>query len=228
MGSLLGIQPFNSTLGRWNTYHFVFDMQKTDRTLYKTMCDALRDFNIEILPLPQFKLATDREPAVWEYIDRPALSTKGRTSTILDDLMSENVPPLSFPVRYQLEVCISEGWLNEYNMTKEFVDRLMGMEPIKGQDLLEYIATQKCRIFNPMDIFAIKIPKGSASRLKIPHYCTCVRSATVTPTMIYFSTPYVETSNRVLRQYAEHADRFLRVRFTDEKFQVCKLPKVVR
>jgi len=39
--------------------------------------------------------------------------------------------------------------------------------------------------------------------------------------MIYFGTPYVETSNRVLRQYAEHADRFLRVRFTDEKFQVC-------
>lgn len=184
------------------------------------MCDALRDFNIEILPLPQFKLATDREPAVWEYIDRPVPSTKGKISMALNDLMAEIVPPLSFSVRYQLEVCISEGWLNEYNMTKEFVDKLMGVEPIKAQDLLEYIANQKRRIFDPMTIFDIKILRGSASRLKIPHYCTYVRSATVTPTMIYFSTPYVETSNRVLRQYAEHADRFLRVRFTDEKFQV--------
>jgi RNA-dependent RNA polymerase len=188
--------------------------------MYKTMCDALRDFNIEILPLPQFKLATDREPAVWEYIDRPVPSTKGKISMALNDLMAEIVPPLSFSVRYQLEVCISEGWLNEYNMTKEFVDKLMGVEPIKAQDLLEYIANQKRRIFDPMTIFDIKILRGSASRLKIPHYCTYVRSATVTPTMIYFSTPYVETSNRVLRQYAEHADRFLRVRFTDEKFQV--------
>lgn len=190
------------------------------------MCDALRDFNIEILPLPQFKLATDREPAVWEYIDRPVPSTKAKTSMALNDLMAENVPPLSFPVRYQLEVCISEGWLNEYNMTKEFVDKLMGVEPIKAQDLLEYIANQKRRVFDPMTIFDINILRGSATRLKIPHYCTYVRSATVTPTMIYFSTPCVETSNRVLRQYAEHADRFLRVRFTDEKFQVYTVIKL--
>ena len=195
-------------------------MEKTDQALYTTMLNALRDFNIEILPLPRFRLVTNREPAVWEYIDRPVSSTKGRIPTTLDDLMAENVPPLSFPVRYQLEVCISEGWLNEYNMTKEFVDKLMSMEPTRARDLLEHIANQKRRVFNPMEIFNIKILKGSASRLKIPHYCTYVRSATVTPTMIYFSTPYVETSNRVLRQYAEHADRFLRVRFTDEKFQV--------
>ena len=195
-------------------------MHDIDPNLYSTTCNALRDFNIEILPLPHFKLITDREPPIWDYIDRKASSNNSNRHTALDDLMAEDVPSLTFPVRYQLEVCISEGWLNEHNLTPKFVDKLIQMEATRAQDLLEYIANQKRRIFNPMGIFDIKIVNGSASRVKIPHYCTYVRSATVTPSMIYFSTPSVETSNRIIRQYAEHADRFLRVRFTDEKFQV--------
>ena len=207
-------------LGRWTTYHLVFDMTRNNAKTYSTICDALRDYNIEILPLEGFKLITDREPAVWDYIDRPVPRRKKKASTALDDLQADDAPRLPFPVRYQLEVCISEGYLNEHNMTKEFVDKLIEMEPLKAQDLLEYVANQKTRIYNPTDIFNFKIVKGSASRLMIPHYCTYVRSATITPSTIYYSTPTVETSNRVVRQYAEYADRFLRVRFADEKFQV--------
>ena len=195
-------------------------MHNIDRNLYSTTCNALRDFNIEILPQPRFMLITDREPPIWDYIDRNFSSNSSNGHTALDDLMAEEIPSLSFPVRYQLEVCISEGWLNEHNLTPKFVDKLIQMEATRAQDLLEHVANQKRRIFNPMDIFDVKIIKGSSSRLKIPHHCTYVRSAIVTPSMIYFSTPSVETSNRIIRQYAEHADRFLRVRFTDEKFQV--------
>ncbi|MCJ1416306.1 hypothetical protein MMC32_002641 [Xylographa parallela] len=206
-------------IGRWTTYHFLFDITKTNRGLYDTVCSALRDFNIEILPISAFRLTTNRDLAVWGYIDQPLRRSKTKNRTALDDLMAEDVPPLSFPVRYQLEVCISQGLLNEHNLTKEFVDKLMSLEAAKAQDLLEYVANRKQRVYNPIEIFDIKIIKGSASRLKIPHYCTYVRSATVTPSTIYFSTPTIETSNRVIRQYSEHADRFLRVRFTDEKFQ---------
>lgn len=38
--------------------------------------------------------------------------------------------------------------------------------------------------------------------------------------MVYFQTPVPETSNRVIRQYSQYADRFLRVRFTEEKTEV--------
>lgn len=156
---------------------------------------------------------------MWEYIDR-SVRTSRSLHGLLKELSDLTVPALSFPVRYQLEVCISQGCLNEHNLSKAFVDKLADMEEAKAKDLLEYVASQKQRWFDPMELFEVKIIKGSASRVKIPHYCAYTRSATVTPSTVYYHTPTVETSNRVVRQYIEHADRFLRVRFSDEKFQV--------
>ena len=195
-------------------------MRHGNRSLYNTMCKALKDFNVEITPLKDFKLIVNREPAVWSYIDKPISKEEKASRSALEDLTDDSVPQLSFPVRYQLEVCISQGYLNEHNLTKIFIDRLMSMDEAEAQDLLEYIANQKKRVYRPIDIFDIKIISGSSSRYKIPHYCAYTRSATVTPSTIYYNTPSVDTSNRVIRQYAEYGDRFLRVRFTDEKFQV--------
>ena len=42
--------------------------------------------------------------------------------------------------------------------------------------------------------------------------------AIVTPTKIYIVGPDPEVSNRVLRHYSQHLDRFLRVTFMDENF----------
>ena len=206
--------------GQWTTYRFVFDVRNGNRRLYNTVCKALKDFNVEITPLKNFRLITNREPAVWDYLDRPIAKDEKVHRSALEELIDDSVPQLSFPVRYQLEVCISQGYLNEHNLTKGFVDRLMSMDEAEAQDLLEYVANQKKRVYKPMDIFDIKIISGSSSRYKIPHYCAYTRSATVTPSTIYYNTPSVDTSNRVMRQYAEYSDRFLRVRFTDEKFQV--------
>ena len=94
------------------------------------------------------------------------------------------------------------------------------MEPSTAQGLLEFIANQKKRVFKPMSIYDLKAISGTTSSAKIPDYCVMVRSVTVTPTTIRFHTPTVETSNRVIRHYSEHADRFLRVRFTDEQSEV--------
>lgn len=205
-------------IGRWITYRFVFDMTKNESSTYALIRKALRDYNVEVLPFPDLKVLTDREPAVWEYIDKP-ISRQRKTGNLLDELIIDSVPLLSFPVRYQLEVCISQGCLNEHNLTREFVNKLMEMDETKAQDLLEYVANQKSRIYDPMHIFDIQIVRGTASRPRIPHYCAYTRSATVTPSTVYYNTPTVETSNRVVRQYSQYADRFLRVRFTDEKFQ---------
>lgn len=208
-------------IGRWTTYYFVFDMRKNDRKKFKLMSDAFRDHNVDIENFSNFSLRTKQEPAqtVWEYIDKPILK-KAKPMNALDELMIEDVvQPLVFPVRYQLEVCISQGCLNEHNMTRDFVKKLIDMDATKAQSVLEYVANQKQRIYDPMEIFQLNITKGLDSRPKIPHYCVYTRSATVTPSTVYYHTPTVETSNRVIRQYSEHADRFLRVRFTDEKFE---------
>lgn len=195
-------------------------MLKNDRPRFNLMSDAFRDHNVGIENFSNFSLITKREPAVWEYIDKPILK-KAKPKNALDELMTQDVvQPLVFPVRYQLEVCISQGCLNEHNMTRDFVKKLIGMDAIKAQSVLEYVANQKKRIFDPMEIFQLNVTAGLESRPKIPYYCVYTRSATVTPSTVYYNTPTVETSNRVIRQYAEHADRFLRVRFTDEKFEV--------
>lgn len=194
-------------------------MLKNNRPRFGVISNAFRDHNVEIKDFSGFKLMTKREPAVWEYIDKAVKSAP--PTHALDELMIEdNVPQLSFPVRYQLEVCISQGYLNEHNMTKDFVNKLITMDVTKAQDVLEYVANQKRRIYDPMEIFSMIVTKGLASRPKIPYYCVYIRSVTVTPSTVYYNTPTVETSNRVIRQYFEHADRFLRVRFTDEKFEV--------
>ena len=203
-------------------------MRSNERKRLNLMSNAFRDHNIEIKDFANFNLATKREPAVWEYIDRP-LTRKKTISHALDELMIENnAPALTFPVRYQLEVCISQGCLNEYNLSNEFVSKLIETDEVKAQDVLEYVALQKTRIYDPMEIFDIKVINGLASRPQIPHYCAYVRSATITPSTIYFHTPTVETSNRIIRRYSENADRFLRVRFTDEKFEVIPTPQVIQ
>lgn len=194
-------------------------MLKNDRARFDLMSDAFRDHNVEIENFSNFSLITKREPAVWEYIDKP-IPNKLKPKNALDELIQDDVQPLVFPVRYQLEVCISHGCLNEHNMTRDFIKKLIEMDTTKAQSVLEYVANQKKRIYDPMEIFQLNVTMGLDSRPKIPYYCVYTRSATVTPSTVYYNTPTVETSNRVIRQYSEHADRFLRVRFTDEKFEV--------
>ena len=190
-------------------------MSKNDSAQFDQMRQALRDYNVEILPFPRFRTALHTRPAVWRFLDPVR-----RIRNDLDELIQEVMPTLAFEVRYQLEVCISHGFLNEHNLDRAFVHRLMSLRAGQARDLLEYIANHGQRMFNPMALFQIPIGDGALLRSKIPHYCVYIRSATVTPTTVHFQTPVAETSNRVIRQYAAYADRFLRVRFTDEKSEV--------
>ncbi|KAL8655096.1 MAG: hypothetical protein Q9226_003172 [Calogaya cf. arnoldii] len=205
-------------LGRWTTYRLKFNISSSKtQHLFRQIGQALRDYNITIQEIAGFEVASHREPAVWKYIDQPITAPPRSTSTLADLFKDESIPPLAFPVRYQLEVCISHGYLNEHNLGQDFIRQLRNMDPTKALDILEYVANQEKRVFEPMELFDLKIIKGAASRPPIPQYCALIRSATVTPTTVYFNTPTVEISNRVIRYYTEHADRFLRVRFTDER-----------
>lgn len=188
---------------------------------YQRVCRALQDYNINIEKVDTARIMSNGEPAVWDWIDPPT-SKVDTAKSFLAAFQEATVTPLSFAVRYQLEVCISQGRLNEYNLSEAFVNSLAELDPKRALRILVHVAEQKNRIYDPMTLFKLTTMKSSVSDSKIPHYCAHSRKATVTPSMIYFNTPVVETSNRVVRQYLEHSDRFLRVQFTDEKFQVSR------
>ena len=190
-------------------------MSKNDPGQWHTMCEALHDYNIDVVLMPAFSMASGTKPPVWRFLE-----SKKRTANGLDELLEEAIPELDFEARYQLEVCISQGHLNEYNLDQTFVSRLMNIGTGKARDLLEHVANHEIKEFHPMNLFQKQVGDGSLLRSRIPHFCVYIRSATVTPTTVHFQTPVAETSNRVIRQFAEYADRFLRVRFTDEKSEV--------
>jgi RNA-dependent RNA polymerase len=181
------------------------------------MRNALQDYNIVVVDVEGFSVISSglTFPApMWAMVDQQNVGiTKDYT--------------LPFEVRYQLEVCLSQGVINEYNVTTEFLDalaRLAASDQKKATHVLEHVAEKEKRVYDPMDIF--KIPEAtsySSKGTKIPHYCAFSRKVTITPTTMYLSSPTVETTNRVIRKYAQaHGDRFLRVQFTDEKFEVIR------
>ncbi len=187
------------------------------------MKQALQDFNIEIVTVPTLKKIPPKAADLWSLID-PGLSSPG-SSELKHFGDSEPALSLPFEVRYQLEVCISREIINEHNITKNFVKKLADIaakDSAKARHMLEYVAGQEKRIYEPMSIFEDVEATGFSSKTDIPHYCAYSRKATITPSTIYFSTPTVETTNRVLRHYArKNKDgRFLRVQFTDELFEV--------
>ena len=183
-------------IGRWTTYHLKFDMTDAKSLQIEQMQNALNDFNVAFLAMKEVTFEDSVESPFWALVDANMESR------------------LSFEVRYQLEVCISQGVFNEYNLDSDFIKKLKAMDSADAKALLECAAARKTRVFHPMHIFGET--QESLSLSATPDYCTLIRSVIVTPTIIKFNTPTVETSNRILRQYSDHCDRFIRVRFTEE------------
>ncbi|TVY59701.1 RNA-dependent RNA polymerase [Lachnellula suecica] len=202
-------------IGRWTTYLFVFEGDRNSLAMLEEMKKALQDYNI-VMATPEeneFRRVDPYSAELWSLIDPP--SRAGAAD------LRKGTSPLPFEVRYQLEVCISRELLNEYNISREFVIKLAEItltDPTKARNILEYIAGQDKRIYDPTSIFSDKEALAFSPKTEIPHYCAYARKATITPSTIYFSSPTVETTNRVLRNYAKENEegRFLRVQFTDE------------
>lgn len=195
----------DASSGRWTTYQLSFELQDaTECQRFKGMMDALKDFNIPVKP-SNARVNFDKSSLtpIWNYLDKRLDHNFG--------------PFLGFPVRYQLEVCISHGYLNEHNITPAFVDKLAAISEKDAVTLLERVQEKKTRFFDPMEVFSIPRDKRADSSHSIPDTHVLMRRATVTPTGIFFQTPSVEISNRIIRQFHRYADRFIRISFTDEK-----------
>lgn len=212
-----------TNIGRWTTYKFVFDTRYDTRLIYHQIKQALQDFNIEIVNRERLQDVSAKPAELWSLIDPPLSDRATEDLQYLNK--GEGTMLLPFEVRYQLEVCISRDILNDHNITKPFIQKLAeiaSINPAKARNILEYVSEQGKRVYDPVSIFEEREALGYSSKTEIPHYCAYSRKATITPTTIYFSSPSVETTNRVLRHYSRENEegRFLRVQFTDEMAEV--------
>ncbi|KAL4805531.1 RNA dependent RNA polymerase-domain-containing protein [Aspergillus unguis] len=205
-------------IGRWNAFRINYPKSCNDSGMFNFFCGILSDYNLTVEKTERFTMretTNERPTPIWTWIDLDPKASNA-SSTSLEDLIDTTHIHLPFSVRYQLEVCMSHGYLSEFNLTRQFAWKLAELEEKQAKKLLEHVALQKRTYYNPMDIFDLKFIKGATTG-KVPSYCCYMRSARITPSTVYYNVPTVDISNRVIRHYINLADNFLRVRFTDEK-----------
>lgn len=203
-------------IGRWTTYRLVFTPSSFNMERWATIKRALSDHGIKFTARPDFTFHLKQQAPIWKLLqdEFSVFQVEENTNTSAFDDLSATRCSLKFSVRYQLEVCVSNGFLKEHSITAEFLERLAAMDPTHAKYVLEKIADRQQVFHNPNHIFGLPV-KNMVRR--IPEYCTLAHSVTITPTMLYVNTPVVETSNRITRKHSADADRFIRVKFAGEK-----------
>lgn len=205
--------------GRWTTYRLSFDNDTLSGPQFEEFRSALADFGVTIQGNDTFTKSPGDPAPLSDILGEEFVSVhhqleSSHTGSIFDDLISDQVY-LPFAVRYQLEACLSNGYIKEYNVTREFLQKLGSMDPQQAVNILEKVVDKQHVYYNPMDIFRIrsvrKLPRS------IPRHCVMQRSVHITPTVMHVASPIMEISNRITRQYLADADRFIRVKFSDEK-----------
>ncbi|KAI0393037.1 RNA dependent RNA polymerase-domain-containing protein [Xylariaceae sp. FL0594] len=220
-------------IGRWTTYKVTFKRSDSTTSTWETMKKILKDYNVSIHDVPLPRLATEEfgGSSAWELLDRQ--SPPESNLELLDDTKATNLP---FEVRYQLEVCLSQGHLSEYTVDQEFLAKLGELSRTRkgsrdrAKDILTYLSESRAhvtgdrrdlnlyprRYYDALALFSDRQALCHYPDLGAPAHCAWIRKVIVTPSTIYLTAPTPEPSNRVLRKFARHADRFLRVQFTDE------------
>jgi len=213
-------------IGRWTTYWLSISESSAD--LLGVLGSSLKDWNISIRGGSAFRLVPNRQPNLWQVLRETEKQVSFGNSTesqghALGLLCLGPLGPLPFDVRYQLEVCISHGVLSEYNIEHEFIAKLAELSQVKimgisrARLVLEFAADRGGRVYRPMSLFSDREAMEYTSiSAYLPNYCVLMRKIIITPTRVYYNTPTVETTNRVIRHYKNVQDNFIRVQFVDE------------
>lgn len=206
-------------IGRWTSYQILIDSKLLTTPQFGDFVNALRDHGVSICDAHGYNCKARVPSPLWTLLQEeisgthPHLEPSPAQSEFYGLFAGQFHLP--YPVRYQLEACLSNGFLKEHNITTEFLEKLTALDPSRAIQLLEKVVDKQHIYYDPMDIFKIRV-NGSLNK-KVPSYCTLQRSVIITPTMIHVASPVMETSNRITRKYAADADRFIRVKFSDEK-----------
>ena len=177
-------------IGQWTTYWLEFD--SASKEILSAVEAYLADWNIKVHDSRKFRLMPSKEPELWgllrEATEKP--SATGNSGSwagdlvLLDNTISYTKPrpaALPFDVRYQLQVCVSHGILDEHNIGREFIEKLQELSKIKVMDfsrarlVLKYAADQGKRIFDPMRLFNNRAAMGYLpSAVSLPEHCALV------------------------------------------------------
>ncbi|OCT53686.1 RNA-dependent RNA polymerase 1 [Cladophialophora carrionii] len=201
-------------IARWTTFRVTIrpDIDRDQNSLGQFLT-ALADFNIRVSRDSSFLVVIGQEsPApFWDFVDGT-----GSQSWSEELLLPRR---LDFDLRYQLEVCISKRWLNEFSLTREFLQKLSDMPTKRAKQMLIHVDLHQQRVYDPMSIFTdLRYTKPVLARAP-PANCAEIYSATVTATGVVFHTPSVEITNRIVRRYSSVSNHFLRVRFEDDPYR---------
>ncbi|EPS62146.1 hypothetical protein M569_12646, partial [Genlisea aurea] len=161
---------------------------------------------------------------------------KGKHIRVMDEpgfgtLMSDpffciqNVKGLSFKITFLVNAVLHSGIINYHQMTEEFFDLLRTQPEELIVPALTHLSFSKRPVYDAVK--ALKAVQkwllGNPKLLERPmrnEDTVEVRRLIITPTRAYCIPPEVELSNRVLRNYRDLSDRFLRVTFMDEAMQI--------
>lgn len=145
---------------------------------------------------------------------------------------------LSFQIAYQLEVLFSNNifpricWNTVCSAFLEYAIETHG-ELVVLKCLEDLFDTEKryYTVYYELEKMVERIEEDRAHLIRmakkkynLPSTCELVRKVCITPTHVYCLPPSVEVSNRILRNYREYADRFIRVSFMDDDFQRLYVP----
>ena len=219
--SIQEAEPFVD-IGNWTTYRLCFRNDMVNSPQFIELSKTLDKHNIGMLPSTFNVCYIDNVPdarasSFWESFG-PRLDAQTDTLSIMRGLADRDVVQLDWPVRYQLEVCISKKLLHPSNLSQQFASALSKLGQKSALKLLEAIADRNVRYFEPMDIFNLR-RNSLKSTKRVPNNHVLQRLVIVRPSGLEMNTPAVDESNRILRSYPQHAEHFLRVSFRDEKSQ---------
>lgn len=209
----LGKEADNVDVGRWTSYHL--DLSPDSLHIWELIEPRLTDYNVQIVHSNNFRLVKPDQTATWNLLSANDVNRSLPRSNA-DLLSSTQNVHLPFDVRYQLEACISHDLLNEYSTGARFLQKLTTFDTDRARMMLEGVSDGQAPYHQPMKIFDEPKILHYWPSAKAPPHAAMIRKVVITPTTMYVKTPTVELTNRILRQYSDLKDRFLRVQFTDE------------
>ena len=135
-------------IGHWTTYRIAFSPKTFAESDFENLKKTLSDHGIHISTVENYSTVRGAAPAVWSLLEEeisgthPHLQSSISQGSAIHELGAGCVN-LPFDVRYQLEVCVSNGLLHEHSISRVFLVRLASLSPAKAVYLLEKVMESK-------------------------------------------------------------------------------------
>ncbi|KAA8521566.1 hypothetical protein F0562_012239 [Nyssa sinensis] len=131
---------------------------------------------------------------------------------------------ITFKIMFLVNAVMHKGIINQHQLSDGFFDLLRRQPEVVNAAALQHLSSYRrpvfdaCKRLKLVQEWLLKNPTLLQRPRELDDIVE-VRRLVITPTKAYCLPPEVELSNRVLRNYREVADRFLRVTFMDEAMQ---------